>query len=107
MVLELGGFIEVDNETSSPSTARSGKQARDIEKDEVILFDLRPHKVLDVLCTSIPSSIITVTARDIWRNTTVRLEFFNPTEIMDIVVIKHWEYLVVRFSWVQFLPGID
>lgn len=107
MVLELGGFIELDKETSPPSTAKSGKKARDIEKDEVILFELRPHKVLDVLRTNIPSSMVTVTARDIWHNNTVRLEFSEPTEIMDIVEIRHWEYLVVRLNWTHILPGID
>ena len=68
MALELGGFIELDNESSPPSTARNpqiGKLAQEIKEDEVILFELRPHKVLNVLCTKFPSPIFTVTARDI------------------------------------------
>ena len=57
MVLELGGLIELDNESSPPSMARNpqiGKQAEGIKKDEVVLFELRPHKALDVLCSLSP-----------------------------------------------------
>lgn len=101
MVLELGGFIELDSEIGPLSEAtnpQNGKLAKCIEKDEFILFDLRPHKVLDVLCTNVPSPLVTVTARDVWRNATVQLKILEPAQKFDLVKVKQWEYLVVRFN---------
>lgn len=68
MDVELVGFTELDNESSLPSTARNphtGKQAQEIEKDEIITYELRPHKVLNIICPKFPSPMFTVTARDI------------------------------------------
>lgn len=88
MVLELGGFIELDTEICPPCTARNprnGKLAQCIEKDEVIVFELRPRKVLEFLCTNVPSPMVTVTARDIWRNATVQFKILEPAQIVDLV----------------------
>ena len=98
MVLELGGFIEPVEQPGFQSFPYSQKLAVQITRDDVILFDSRPHKVLDVLYTDQLFATVTITAYDAWRNATVQIKFLNPTEILDVVRTKVWEYLVVGYN---------
>ena len=101
MVLELGGFIELDNEIRTPSAARNPqneKLAQDLEKNDVILIGLRPHKVLGVTRNDVPVLCVTVTAFDIWHNAIVQERIPDPNQNVDLVEIRHWRYLVVRFN---------
>ena len=107
MVLELGGFIEPVEQPDSQSSPCSQKLAEQITRDDVILFDLRPHKVLDVLYTDPLFPTVTITAYDAWRNATVQLKFLNPAESLEVVPTKVWEYLVVRCHVVTASLGTD
>lgn len=100
MVLELGGFIELDNEIRTPSASRNPREklARDLEKNDVIPIGLRPHKVLCVTRNDVPVLRVTVTAFDIWHNAIVQERIPDPTQNVDLVEIRHWRYLVVRFN---------
>ena len=107
MTLELGGFIEPVKELDPQSSPHSQKIAKQITRGDVILFDLRPHKVLDVLYTEVLFPMVTITALDAWRHATVQLKFVNPAESLEIVHTKVWEYLVVRCNVVTASLGTD
>ena len=107
MVLELGGFIEPVEQPGSQSPPYSQKLAEQITRDDVILFDLRPHKALDVLYTDPLFPTMTITAYDAWRIATVQLKFLNPAESLEIVPTKVWEYLGVRCNVVAAPLGTD
>ena len=107
MVLELGGFIEPVKEPGPQSAPHTQKLAKQITRDDVILFDLRPHKVIDVLYTEVLPLTVIITAYDAWRNATVKLEFLNPAKSLEVVRTKVWEYLVVRCNAVTASLGTD
>lgn len=106
MVLELGGFIEPVNPPFQ-TLLYSHKPAWQITRGDVILFELRPHRVFDVKYTKKPVPKITITAFDAWRNTTVQIKPLDPAKIMDIVRIKIWECLVVQNNVVSAYLGTD
>ena len=107
MVLELGGFIEPVKEPGPQSSPYSQKLAKQVTRIDVILFELRPHKVLDTFYTGELSPTVTITAYDAWRNAPVQLKYLNPAESLDVVRTKVWEYLVVRCNVVTASLGTD
>ena len=106
MVLELGGFIEPVN-APFQSLLYIPKLAKQITEGDVILFELRPHRVFDVKYTKKPVPKVTITAFDAWRNTTVQIKPLDPAKTMDLVRIKVWECLVVRNNVVSASLGTD
>ena len=107
MVLELGGFIEPVEDPGPQNSPYSQKPAKQVTLGDVILFQLRPHKVLDVFYTEVLFPMVTITAYDAWRHATVQLKFVNPAESLEVVQTKVWEYLVVRCNVVTASLGTD
>ena len=105
--MELGGFIEPVKEPGAQSSPYSQKLAKQITRGDVILFELRPYKILDVFYTEVLVPTVTITAYDAWRNAAVQLKFLNPTESLDVVQTKVWDYLVVRCNVVTASLGTD